>query len=169
MTLERIGLPGVGVSHLLTTRDGVRLAVVVRPDGCRDLAIYDPEEPDRVAGTVLLCADEAHLVADVLHPTVFLDHVGGPAPAADVIPAGPAGVIPAGGAQAVRIRVPGGSAYAGRPLATPHGADIVAVIRGGRVLPHPDPALDLRADDVLLAVGSSPALARLHDLLAAPC
>jgi TrkA domain protein len=161
MTLERIGLPGVGVSHLLTTRDGDRLAVVVRPDGCRDLAIYDPAEPDRVAGTVLLCADEAHLVADVLHATVVLDHVAGPAL--------PAGVIPTGGTQAVRLRVPAGSPCADRPLTTPDGADVVAVIRGARVLPHPDPALELRADDVLLAVGSSPALARLHDLLAAPC
>lgn len=161
MTLERIGLPGVGVSHLLTTRDGDRLAVVVRPDGCRDLAIYDPEEPDRVAGTVLLCADEAHLVADVLHATVVLDHLGAPAL--------PAGGITAGEAQAVRIRVPAGSAYADRPLASPHGADVVAVIRGARVLPHPDPALKLQADDVLLAVGSSPALARLHDMLAEPC
>jgi TrkA domain protein len=161
MTLERIGLPGVGVSHLLTTRDGDRLAIVVRPDGCRDLAIYDPAEPDRVAGTVLLCADEAHLVADVLHTTVVLDHVAGP-----VLPAG---VGPAAGAQAVLIRVPAGAAGAGRPLATSHGADVVAVIREARVLPHPDPALELRADDVLLAVGSSPALARLHQLLAAPC
>ncbi|WP_433789549.1 cation:proton antiporter regulatory subunit [Actinoplanes sp. CA-252034] len=161
MTLERIGLPGVGVSHLLTTRDGDRLAVVVRPDGCRDLAIYDPAEPDRVAGTVLLCADEAHLVADVLHTTVVLDHVGDPAVTA--------GGLPSGETQVVRLRVPAGSACAGRPLAAPHGADVVAVIRGVRVLPHPDPALELQADDVLLAVGSSPALARLHDLLAAPC
>ncbi|MEU8659017.1 cation:proton antiporter regulatory subunit [Actinoplanes philippinensis] len=161
MTLERIGLPGVGVSHLLTTRDGERLAVIVRPDGCRDLAIYDQADPDRVAGTVLLCADEAHLVADVLHTTVVLDHVGGPA-----LAAGDAGT---GEAQAVRLRVPAGSACAGRPLATPHGAEVVAVIRGARVLPHPGPALTLRADDVLLAVGSSPALTRLHDLLVAPC
>jgi TrkA domain protein len=161
MTLERIGLPGVGVSHLLTTRDGDRLAVVVRPDGCRDLAIYDPAEPDRVAGAVLLCPGEAHLVADVLHATVVLDHVGGPAL--------PAGVITADEAQAVRIRVPAGAACADRPLATPHGADVVAVIRGARVLPYPDPALKLQAGDVLLAVGSSPALARLHDLLAEPC
>ncbi|MEU4159733.1 TrkA C-terminal domain-containing protein [Actinoplanes sp. NPDC026670] len=161
MTLERIGLPGVGVSHLLTTRDGDRLAIVVRPDGCRDLAIYDPAEPDRVAGAVLLCAAEAHLVADVLHTTVVLDHVGGPALPYDM--------APTGGALAVRIRVPAGSAYTDRPLATPHGADVVAVIRGARVLPHPDPALKLQADDVLLAVGSSPALARLHDLLAEPC
>ncbi|GIE34595.1 hypothetical protein Ait01nite_076400 [Actinoplanes italicus] len=156
MTLERIGLPGVGVSHLLTNRDGARLGIVVRPDGCRELAVYDPAEPDRAAGTVVLCADEAHVVADLLHATVTLDHVDGPAAAA-------------GEAQAVRIRVPAGSAYADRPLTSPRGAEIIAVIRGIRVLPHPDSTLEIRPGDVLLAVGSSPALARLHDLLAAPC
>jgi TrkA domain protein len=156
MTLERIGLPGVGVSHLLTNRDGERLGIVVRPDGCRELAVYDPAEPDRAAGTVVLCADEAHLVADILHATVTLDHVDGP-------------VTPAGEAQAVRIRVPAGSACTDRPLAAPRGADVVAVIRGVRVLPHPDPAFKIRTGDVLLAVGSPSALARLHDLLAAPC
>jgi TrkA domain protein len=100
MTLERIGLPGIGVSHL--------------------------------------------------------DHVGGPA-------------APEGEARAVRIRVPAGSAYAGGPPATPRGAGIVAVIRGIRVLPHPDPALRIRPGDVLLAAGGTRALARLHELLAAPC
>ncbi|MBW6439314.1 hypothetical protein KZ829_36885 [Actinoplanes hulinensis] len=156
MTLERIGLPGVGVSHLLTTQDGARLGIVVRPDGGRDLAIYDPVDPDRAAGTVVLCAEEAHLVADVLHTMVTLDHVDGPDPAAD-------------GMRAIRIRVPAGSGSVDRPLASPHGADVVAVIRGERMLPHPGPAFLLRAGDVLIAVGGSPALARLHDLLAAPC
>ncbi|WP_430782880.1 cation:proton antiporter regulatory subunit [Actinoplanes sp. G11-F43] len=156
MTLERIGLPGVGVSHLLTTRDGERLGIVARPDGGRDIAFYDPAEPDRVARSVVLGPDEAHLVADVLHATVTLDHVDGPAQ-------------PASGVQAVRIRVPAGSAFTDRPLATPHGVEVVAVIRGTRVLPHPDPTLKLLPDDVLIAVGGSPALARLHDLLAAPC
>jgi TrkA domain protein len=156
MTLERIGLPGVGVSHLLTTHDGERLGIVARPDGCRDLAFYDPADPDRVACTVVLHADEAHLVADVLHATVTVDHVDGPA-------------MPMGGPQAVRIRVPAGSAYADRPLTAPLGAEVVAVIRGVRVLPHPDPALQPAAGDVLIAVGSPSALARLHDQVAASC
>ncbi|MBO3743050.1 cation:proton antiporter regulatory subunit [Actinoplanes flavus] len=156
MTLERIGLPGVGVSHLLTTRDGARLGIVVRPDGGRDLAVYDPADPDRAAGSVVLCAEEAHLVADVLHTVVTLDHVDGPGAAAD-------------GMRAVRIRVPAGCGWVDRPLATSHGAEVVAVIRGARVLPHPGSAFSLRAGDVLIAVGGPAALARLHDLLAAPC
>jgi TrkA domain protein len=66
MKLERIGLVGVGVTHLLTTHGGRRLGVVSHLDGRRELAIYDPEEPDRAVGAVALKPVEARAVADVL-------------------------------------------------------------------------------------------------------
>jgi TrkA domain protein len=41
MALKRIGLPGVGVSHVLTTQQGQRLGIVSHLDGRHDLMIYD--------------------------------------------------------------------------------------------------------------------------------
>jgi TrkA domain protein len=161
MTLERIGLPGVGVSHRLTTREGQRLGIVSRLDGRHDLVVYDRAEPERAAGTAVLRPAEARLVADVLHATVTMDHV------ADLIE-------PLGDVQAVRIRIRAGSTYVNRPLGdtrarTRTGASIVAVLRGEEVTASPGPDFVFRADDVVVAVGHEDGLAKLRDLLAEVC
>jgi TrkA domain protein len=161
MTLERIGLPGVGVSHVLTTRTGHRLGIVSHLDGQHDLVVYDRAEPERAAGTVRLHPDEARLVSDVLNAKVTMDHV------ADLIE-------PVGGLQAVRIRIHPGSVYVDRPLGdtrarTQTGSSIVAVLRGEEVHASPGPEFVFRADDVVVAVGHDDGLAKLRDLLAEKC
>src|SRR4051812_9361628 len=98
MTLERIGLPGVGVSHVLTTREGQRLGIVSFLDGRHDVVVYDRAEPERAAGSVGLQPAEARLVADLLCASVTLDRV------ADL-------VEPLGEVHAVRIRIRAGSTY----------------------------------------------------------
>lgn len=155
MTWERIGLPGVGVSHVFTTREGTRLGIVSRLDGSRDLNVYDRAEPERAAGTVLLHPDEAQLVADVLHATVTVDHVAG------------LSHLP-GGVQTVQVRLPAGSTYAGRrlhDLQAQTAVSIVALLRGTEVLASPDPDLVLDPGDVLLCVGDAAGVAQLDELL----
>jgi TrkA domain protein len=161
MTLERIGLPGVGVSHVLTTREGQRLGIVSHLDGRHEIVVYDRDDPERTAGTVVLGSDEARQVSDVLHATVTIDHV------ADL-------VEPIGGVQAVRIRLRAGSAYVDRPLGdtrarTRTGASIVAVVRGEEISASPGPDFVFRAGDVVVAVGNDEGLAQLRDLLTETC
>jgi TrkA domain protein len=161
MTLERIGLPGVGVSHVLTTREGQRLGIVSHLGGRHDLVVYDPADPERAAGTVVLQPAEARMVADVLHAKVTMDHV------ADLIE-------PLGRVQAVRIRIRAGSAYVDRPLGdtrarTRTGASIVAVLRGEEINASPGPDFVFRAGDVVVAVGHEDGLAKLRDLLVQAC
>lgn len=161
MTMERIGLPGVGISHVLTTQEGKRLGVVSHLDGRHDLLLYDQAEPERAIGSVTLRPAEARSVADVLHATVTMDHV------ADL-------VEPLGGVQAVRIRIRAGSTYVGSPLGetrarTRTGASIVAILRSEKIIASPGPDFVFRADDIVVAVGHEDGLARLRDLLAATC
>jgi TrkA domain protein len=145
----------------LTTQEGHRLGIVSHLDGRHELVVYHPAEPEQAAGTVALQPAEAHLVADVLHNTVTIDHV------ADLIE-------PVGAVQAARIRIRAGSMYVDRPLGdtrarTRTGASIVAVLRGDEITASPGPDFVFRAGDVVVAVGHEDGLAALRDLLAAAC
>jgi TrkA domain protein len=71
------------------------------------------------------------------------------------------------GLQSARIPVPPGSPFTGRPLGdtrarTLTGCSIVAVVRAADVLPAPGPQDVLRADDVLVAIGSQSGLEKLE-------
>ncbi|MFE9657385.1 cation:proton antiporter regulatory subunit [Micromonospora sp. NPDC006431] len=158
MTMERIALPGVGIGWATTTRAGQRLGVVCHLTGQRDLVVYDPDDAERALSTVVLDPDEARWVADVLDTTVTVDHLTELEWQVD-------------GVAAVRLRLPAGSPYVGRPLGdtrarTRTGASIVAVVRGDQVIAAPAPDFVLRPDDTLVAVADQRRVAALADLLA---
>ena len=72
-----------------------------------------------------------------------------------------------------RLAVAPGSEYVDRPLGdtrarTLTGCSIVAVVRGEHVVTSPSPQEVLRADDVLVAIGSGEGLDALAARLAAP-
>src|SRR5258706_15568441 len=66
MDVERIDLPGIGTSHVVTTARGRRIGIVSHRTGRRDLVIYDKEDPDTSVVSVALSADEANTVAEYL-------------------------------------------------------------------------------------------------------
>jgi TrkA domain protein len=66
MTIERSSLPGIGIVHAVTTAARQRLGVISYVGGRRDLVVYDPEDPDQAAVTVVLEDDEARLLAYLL-------------------------------------------------------------------------------------------------------
>jgi TrkA domain protein len=153
MNIERTALPGLGVRHAADTAAGQRFGVVAHLNGCRDIVVYDSQDPDQVACTLHLEPTEAHSVADLLDAAVTIDHIR------DLEQR-------IGGVTAARIRVPGGSPYDGRPLAdaqagTPDGTAIVAVIRGPDVTAAPKPGFVLRNDDTVVAVGDRRGVAAL--------
>ena len=161
MIIERVALPGVGVCHTATTTRRQRVGVVRHHSGRRDVLLYDPDDPQRAAHTVVLDAIEADQVADLLIAAVTVDHVPNSA--------GPA--HSAGGVAIARVPIPAGSPHDSRTL---HdiGVDVlldvsvVAAIRDGRVVPVPGAEFVLRHGDTLIVAGEHTAVAGLTELLA---
>lgn len=159
MYIERVALPGIGINHILTFSDGRRLGVICHFDGRRELTMYDTADPDAVPGSVVLSADEADRLSDVLNEVVTVDHLTVLETALD-------------GVDLAKIPVAAGSVFAGRSLADTRArsrtrASVVAVIRDGRVIASPESSLVFQAGDVIVAAGSNPSVAELGRLVAA--
>src|SRR5690606_6450292 len=103
MDLERTVLLGVGVSYAFTTRAGDRAAVIIQLNRQRRIAIYDPDDRERVLYALTLDAEESRAVAELLDLPLVMDELTDLPPALD-------------GVRAVRIPIPAGSPYDGRKL-----------------------------------------------------
>ncbi|WP_116450496.1 cation:proton antiporter regulatory subunit [Blastococcus litoris] len=158
MELEETLLPGVGVRYQMTTRSGEVLGVVVQREGGAEFAVYDRRDPDRARGVFRLSAEEADALAEVLGAPRLTQRF------ADLSREVP-------GLESARFTVPPGSPFAGRTLGdtkarTLTGCSVVAIVRGDDVIPSPTPDDELRAGDVLVAIGSAAGLEQLDRRLA---
>ena len=148
MHIERIPLPGVGVSYAFTTAQGRRLGVICHLDGHRELIIFDRDDRFGVHDRAVLAERESQHLADLLRTMVTVDHVDGPR----------------SGPTVVRVPVPAGSLLARlrrSELAhrVPSTVSVVAVIRDDRVLTVRDHAL--HPGDELVVVGPGDEVAAL--------
>ena len=153
MELEETLLPGVGVRYELKTRSGELLGIVVQREGGAEIAVYDHRDPDRARGIFRLTAEEADTVAEVLGASRLMQRF------ADLSKEVP-------GLQSARFPIRPGSPFDGRSLGdtrarTLTGCSIVAIVRDSDVVPSPTPADQLRAGDVLVAIGSGTGLEQL--------
>lgn len=144
-------LPGIGVCHELTLRDGRHIGIVTRRTHQRDFVIYD-EEGDGAAADVTLTDDEAIAVAEIL--------------------AAPRMVFPSAveGLVVEQLPISADSPFAGRPLGdtrarTRTGASVVAVLREGTALPSPTPDFVLHAGDLVVTVGTRTAIDQVARIL----
>jgi TrkA domain protein len=158
MELDETMLPGVGVRYEMTTRSGEVLAIVVQREGGAEIAVYDRRDPDRAHGMFRLTAEEVDALAEVLGAPRLTQRF------ADLSREVP-------GLQSARFPVEPGSPFAGRTLGdtrarTMTGCSIVAIVRGADVVPSPAPGDELRAGDVLVAIGSAAGLEQLDRRLA---
>jgi TrkA domain protein len=156
--IEKIELPGIGVRHDVVTAEGRHIGVLNYRDGQREVALYDPEDPDCIIESVLLTGDEAEAMADLLGHTALLSQLSG-------LGAGMAGLF------TEQIVLPSDSRFVDRPLGdtqarTKTGVSIVAIVRGTEVIPSPAPTEVLRLDDVIVSVGTRDGLDALDKLLA---
>src|SRR5688500_11773211 len=153
MDLEETLLPGVGVRYELRTRAGETLGIVVQRAGGAEIAVYDRRDPDRARDVFRLTPEEADAVAEVLGASRLTQRF------ADLSREVP-------GLQSARFPIAPGSPFDGRTLGdtrarTLTGCSIVAIVRGADVVPSPSPADELRAGDVLVAIGSGTGLEQL--------
>jgi TrkA domain protein len=154
MDLEETLLPGVGVRYELRTRAGETLGIVVQREGGAEIAVYDRRDPDRARGVFRLSPEEADAVAEVLGAPRLTQRF------ADLSREVP-------GLQSARFTIGPGSPFAGRTLGdtrarTLTGCSIVAIVRDADVVPSPAPGDDLRAGDVLVAIGAATGLEQLE-------
>jgi TrkA domain protein len=156
--VEQTQLPGIGVRHDLITSSGWRVGVISHRDGHRDLVVFDPDDPDAARDSIALTNDEAAVLADVLGASLMLGQLAGLRDQAE-------------GLLTEQISLTADSPYVGRPLGdtrarTRTGVSIVAVLRHGAVVASPTPDFRFAAGDVIVAVGTHPALQSLTRVLA---
>ncbi|ONH31929.1 cation:proton antiporter regulatory subunit [Pseudofrankia asymbiotica] len=156
MDIEETALPGIGLRHEFNTRGGRRVGVVSRHKGRRDLVIYDAGDPDSVAESLTLNAEESDALSELLGAPHIVEKL---ADLSKVF----AGLV---GEQ---IRISPDSPYAGGLLGdtqarTRTGASIVAVVRDHEVLASPRPDFRFEPDDVVVVVGTPDNTAAVAEL-----
>ena len=139
-------LPGVGKKYVMPLRAGGNVAIVVRPDGERQL-FHFLEHEDRPCDVLKVDPDEAQQVANLL---------GG-----SMVEAPDLGELQValGGLEIEWVPLPDGSDMVGMTLGSSQlrkrtGASVVAILRGDTAVPNPDVDTSFEAGDTLLIVGS---------------
>jgi TrkA domain protein len=156
--IEKIDLPGIGVRHDVVTTNGQHIGVLSYRDGKREVALYEPEDPDACLGSVELTGDEAAALSDLLGHAALLSQLSG-------LGGGTVGLY------TEQILLPSDSRYLNRPLGdtqarTRTGVSIVAILRGQQVIVSPTPQEVLLDDDLIVSVGTREGLDALDKLLA---
>lgn len=156
--IEKIDLPGVGIRHDMVTKHGRHVGVLKYRDGRRELAFYDPEDPDTVLDSIELDDDESDALSDLLGHTALLSQITDFG----------SGAL---GLYTDQLILPTDSRYLDLTLGdtqarTKTGVSIVAILRGNKVIASPEAFEILRQDDVFVAVGTRAGLDKLEALLA---
>lgn len=151
-------LPGVGVKHDFTTDDGRDVGVLVHRDGRRDIVVYDRDDPDRCSMQVMMTAQDARTLAELLGTSQVNAAVQ--AVQQDIE-----------GLAIEWLTIDANSPFAGRTIGdgefrTKTGASVVAVVRGDAPFPAPGPEFELLREDVIVCVGTTDGLNRMRDLIA---
>ncbi|MEV4944814.1 cation:proton antiporter regulatory subunit [Streptomyces sp. NPDC053755] len=157
MDVTEVLLPGLGLRYEFTNHRGDRIGVVARQTGDYELVVYERDDPDEGRSVLELNAEEADTVAEILGAPRIAERFAGLTEEAPGLRSGQTEVRP-------------GSRYDGRPLGdtqarTLTGASVVAVVRGGIVLPSPSPQDVLRGGDVLVVIGTHEGIAAVEQII----
>lgn len=158
MDVKEVLLPGVGLRFEFDNRDGDRIGVVARRTGEFEVVVYPAHDPDQAQRVFRLTDDEAEALAQILGAPRIAERFADLTREVPGLNAGQVGIRP-------------GSPFVDRPLGdtrarTRTGASIVAIVRDEEVLASPGPAELLRADDVLVVIGTEDGIAGVEDIVA---
>jgi TrkA domain protein len=139
-------LPGIGKKYTLGLAEGGNVAVVVKPDGERQLYHFLSSE-DRPCDVMTLDEDEARQVGMLMGATLAT------APDTERL------ALALGALEIEWVTLADDSPVVGHSLAESHlrketGASVIAIIRNDRANPNPPPDTVLSAGDTLLIIGS---------------
>jgi K+:H+ antiporter subunit KhtT len=157
MEIQETALPGVGLRHQFTTRDGHQLGVMAYRTGRRDLLLYDPDDPDACREVIRLTQEESDALADLLGAARLTGHLVELQQQIE-------------GLAISWLTIDQHSPYAGGTIAdtqarTRTGVSIVAVLRDKTAFPAPTPSFAFQAGDTAVVVGTPAGVRALTDLL----
>jgi len=155
--IEQTLLPGVGVRHEFTTAAGERLALLTHRTGRRELALYEPDDPDTCRTVLHLDAEDTKALGELLGLSQVSETVRE--------------TQRLEGVAIDWVTVQDGSPFASSTIGegafrTRTGASIVAIVRGDTTLPAPGPDVAFQLGDVVVAVGTPDGLEQLRTLFA---
>lgn len=148
-------LPSIGSRFDFVTRGGVRVGVLARHSGRRDLLVYKRDDPDAVCSEVSLSEDEAQLLADLLGINSVTDRI---AELTEVIPGLAMDWMPI--PDDFRSRSIGETEMRLRT-----GASIIAVLRDSGSLAAPGSGDRIEPGDTVVMVGTAQGLEAAAALL----
>lgn len=145
MDVHEHDLPGVGKKYAVTTVGGDRMTVIIHNTGHREIYHFKPGE-DYPFYAVRLEDAEARKLGAVLGGAYFQP------PVADSMDM----VLEQLSIEWFRVEPDSplaGSTLEGAAIRQRTGASVIAILRGGRASPNPQPADRIEAGDTLMVVG----------------
>ncbi len=157
MDVKEVLLPGVGLRYEFASHEGDRIGIIARRSGDFEIVLYGPEDPDQARPVFRLTDEEADTVAQILGAPRIAERF---TELTREIP----------GLETGQVRIRPESPFVGRPLGdtrarTRTGASIVAIVRNEQVLASPGPSEILRADDVLIVIGTEDGIAGVQQIV----
>lgn len=158
--LKESTLPGVGKKYVLALDEGGHVAVIVKPDGERQIYHF-LEHEDRPCDVLTLAPEEAQQVALLMAPSMVA------APDRDALQ------VALGKLDLEWIELDEGTAMVGRTLLesglrSATGASVIAVLRGDTAIPNPAADTRFAAGDTLVIVGTPEQCAAARALVERP-
>lgn len=155
--VREVTLPGVGKKYVMPLRAGGNVAIVVKPDGERQL-FHFLRGDDRPCDVVKLDRDEAQQVANLMGGAIV------PGPDLEKLE------LALGDMELEWVELPEGAPGVGRTLEgmalrRRTGASVVAVIRDDDAIANPAIDMPFRQQDTLLLVGTPAECAAARDIL----
>jgi len=157
MDVKEVLLPSLGVRYEFTSNHGERIGIVARRGGYFDVVLYGTDDPDEAHPVFRLTDEEADAVAQILGAPRIAERF---TELTKEIP----------GLEAGQVHILPGGIFVDRPLGdtrarTRTGASIVAIVRNDQVLASPGPSELLRAEDVLIVVGTEAGITGVQQLV----
>jgi TrkA domain protein len=157
MDIKETLLPGVGLCYEFNNADGDRVGVIAHRKGDFEVLVYAAADPDKARRVFRLNDREAEALAQILGAPRMVERF------ADLTKEVP-------GLEAGQIEIGSDSPYTGHPLGetrarTRTGASIVAIVRDEQVLASPGPDEVLRANDVLVVIGTADGIDAVRRLI----
>jgi len=157
MDVKEVLLPGMGLRYEFRSHDGDQIGIIARRSGDFEIVLYPRDDPDQARPVFHLTDEEADTVAQILGAPRIAERF---TELTREIP----------GIDAGQVCVRADSPFVGRPLGETRarsrtGASIVAIVRDAKVIASPVPAEVLRADDVLVVIGTQDGIVGVQNII----
>lgn len=157
LNVKETTLPGVGKKYVMALRQGGNLALIIKPDGDRQMYHFREDE-DRPCDVVKVDEEESQQLANLLGRPMLS------APDLDKLE------LALGDIEIEWVTLSETSPMVGKtlgdiPLRSKTGASIIAIMRGEQALPNPDINTVFEAGDTVLIIGTSEQCDATRELL----